>query len=161
MKALATSADEHAKLVAAKQAQEMLLVEHLSNLNISSSNSKGIALESLSPTITGEDSETLEQTEIENDETENLINFEDKEESNDPMLCQSLPPLRNRQSFSKMSKKYSDYNHKGSQGLGYLYVVILVVIFQGCLLWLQNHKFEINTSNFVLPTCTYVVVFSN
>jgi len=40
-KALATSADEHAKLVAAKQAQEMLLVEHLSNLNISSSNSKG------------------------------------------------------------------------------------------------------------------------
>ena len=34
-KALATSADEHAKLVAAKQAQEMLLVEHLTNLNIS------------------------------------------------------------------------------------------------------------------------------
>merc|ERR1712025_164468 len=40
-KALATSAGEHAKLVAAKQAQEMLLVEHLSNLNISSTNSKG------------------------------------------------------------------------------------------------------------------------
>merc|ERR1712012_538078 len=35
-KALATSADEHAKLLAAKQAQEMLLVEHLTNLNISS-----------------------------------------------------------------------------------------------------------------------------
>ena len=33
--ALATSADEHAKLVAAKQAQEMLLVEHLTHLNIS------------------------------------------------------------------------------------------------------------------------------
>ena len=39
-KALATSADEHAKLVAAKQAQEMLLVEHLTNLNISTE-SKG------------------------------------------------------------------------------------------------------------------------
>ena len=38
--ALATSADEHAKLLAAKQAQEMLLVEHLTNLNISSE-SKG------------------------------------------------------------------------------------------------------------------------
>jgi len=35
-KALATSADEHAKLVAAKQAQELLLVEHLSHINIAS-----------------------------------------------------------------------------------------------------------------------------
>ena len=33
-KALATSADEHARLVAAKQTQEMLLVEHLSSINI-------------------------------------------------------------------------------------------------------------------------------
>ena len=39
-KALATSADEHTKLVAAKQAQEMLLVEHLTNINISAE-SKG------------------------------------------------------------------------------------------------------------------------
>ena len=34
-KALATSADEHARLVAAKQTQELLLVEHLSSINIS------------------------------------------------------------------------------------------------------------------------------
>ena len=34
-KALATSADEHARLLAAKQNQELMLVEHLSALNIS------------------------------------------------------------------------------------------------------------------------------
>ena len=34
-KALATSADEHARLVAAKQNQELMLVEHLSSINIS------------------------------------------------------------------------------------------------------------------------------
>ena len=34
-KALASSADEHARLVAAKQSQEMMLVEHLTALNIS------------------------------------------------------------------------------------------------------------------------------
>ena len=39
-KALATSADEHARLVAAKQTQELLLVEHLSSINISAG-SKG------------------------------------------------------------------------------------------------------------------------
>ena len=40
-KALATSADEHAKLVAAKQAQELLLVEHLSHINIASDSRGG------------------------------------------------------------------------------------------------------------------------
>ena len=34
-KALATSADEHARLVAAKQSQELMLVEHLTAINIS------------------------------------------------------------------------------------------------------------------------------
>ena len=34
-KALATSADEHTRLLAAKQTQELMLVEHLSALNIS------------------------------------------------------------------------------------------------------------------------------
>ena len=34
-KALATSAEEHSRLVAAKQTQELLLVEHLSSINIS------------------------------------------------------------------------------------------------------------------------------
>ena len=34
-KALASSAEEHARLVAAKQSQEMMLVEHLTALNIS------------------------------------------------------------------------------------------------------------------------------
>ena len=33
-KALASSAEEHARLVAAKQSQELMLVEHLSALNI-------------------------------------------------------------------------------------------------------------------------------
>ena len=113
---MATSADEHAKLVAAKQAQEMLLVEHLSNLNISSSNSKGIPLESTSPTILGEDSETLEQTEFTNDETESLIASDDKEEFSGTISFKSLPTLRKNQSYSKMPNKYSDYNHKGSQG---------------------------------------------
>lgn len=42
-KALATSADEHARLVAAKQTQELLLVEHLSSINISAG-SKGECL---------------------------------------------------------------------------------------------------------------------
>merc|ERR1712012_766086 len=77
-KALATSADEHAKLLAAKQAQEMLLVEHLTNLNISS------------------ESKVMEE-QI-NDSTENLISFDD-EESPDPLesvndLPGSLPPLK-------------------------------------------------------------------
>ena len=34
-KALATSADEHARLLAAKQSQELMLVEHLTAINIS------------------------------------------------------------------------------------------------------------------------------
>ena len=34
-KALATSADEHARLLAAKQNQELMLVEHLTAINIS------------------------------------------------------------------------------------------------------------------------------
>lgn len=126
-KALASSADEHAKLLAAKQTQEKLLVEHLSHLNISPE-SKGKLKELHSDLLTSK-CDLIEEIKIETESlhmTEDLIRFDESEvpietiESEPKTQIQSeKDPLNTELSLAMATEtvKYPDYSHKGSQGL--------------------------------------------
>ena len=130
-KALATSAAEHAKLLAAKQAQEMLLVEHLTNLQITPSSGSGTGL--LSKHVGDQVEDTMEETCVEHQD--NLISF-DEEAEDAPLVPHTppspptketfdLPPLREELVARCHQPKYSDYSHLGAEGLQAVNVVCL------------------------------------
>jgi len=62
-KALATSADEHKKLLAAKQTQEKLLVEHLTHLNINTE-SKGFLHSEISTPVAVTSNDVVDEEEL-------------------------------------------------------------------------------------------------
>merc|ERR1712012_519918 len=62
-KALATSADEHKKLLAAKQTQEELLVEHLTHLNINTE-SKGFLQSEISTPVAVTSNDVVDEEEL-------------------------------------------------------------------------------------------------